>query len=109
MRLSDLERQALAYAMKSIDYPVEIFGSRVDDAARGGDIDLIVFAPGMAAEDRFRLSLRIAVAFRSVCDEKIDVHVLDPHDLTSAERAFLSVIRRKPLHGVSPALPAARA
>lgn len=47
MRLSDLERQALAYAMQGIDYPVEIFGSRVDDAARGGDIDLIVFAPGL--------------------------------------------------------------
>ena len=35
MRLSDLERRALALALHDIDYPVEIFGSRVDDAARG--------------------------------------------------------------------------
>lgn len=71
---------------------------RYVDASRGGDIDLIVFAPGLAAGERLRLSLRIAVAFRSVCDEKIDVHVFDPHDLTAAERAFLGVIRSEPLH-----------
>lgn len=98
MRLSELERRALAHATRDIDYPVEIFGSRLDEAARGGDIDLIVFAPGLADDERLRLSLRIAVAFRSVCDEKIDVHVLDPHDLTAAERAFLGVIRSEPLH-----------
>jgi len=98
MRLSELERRALAHAMRDLDYPVEIFGSRLDDTARGGDIDLIVFAPGLAAAERLRLSLRIAVAFRSVCDEKIDVQVLDPHDLTAAEQAFLGVIRSEPLH-----------
>lgn len=98
MRLSDIERRALAHALRGIDYPAEIFGSRLDNAARGGDIDLIVFAPALAADERLRLSLRIAVAFRSVCDEKIDVHVLDPHDLTAAERAFLGVIRREPLY-----------
>lgn len=98
MRLSKLERRALAHALRDIDYPVEIFGSRLDDAARGGDIDLIVFAPGLAADGRLRLSLRIAVAFRSVCDEKIDVQVLDPHGLTAAERAFLNVVRSEPLH-----------
>jgi len=101
MRLSDLERRGLVHALRSIDHPVELFGSRIDDTARGGDIDLLVFAPGLAAEDRLRLSLRIAVAFRSVCDEKIDVHVLDPNDLTAAERAFMGVIRSEPLHPLS--------
>jgi hypothetical protein len=98
MRLSDIERRALAHALRDIEYPVEIFGSRIDDTSRGGDIDLMVFAPGLAADERLRLSLRIAVAFRGVCDEKIDVHVLDPDDLSTAERAFLSVIRGEPLH-----------
>jgi predicted nucleotidyltransferase len=98
MRLSDLERRALAHALRDLDCRVEMFGSRIDDEARGGDIDLLVFAPALAAEDRLRLSLRVAVAFRSVCDEKIDVHVLDPHDLTATERAFLGVIRSEPLH-----------
>lgn len=98
MRLSGLERRALEHALRDIGYPVGIFGSRIDDAARGGDIDLIVFARGLAADERLRLSLRIAVAFRSLCDEKIDVHVLDPQDLTAAERAFIGVIRSEPLH-----------
>lgn len=98
MRLSNLERRALSHAMHDLAYRVEIFGSRIDDAARGGDIDLIVFAPDLAAEDRLRLSLRVAVAFRSICDEKIDVHVIDPYDLTATERAFLAVIRSEPLH-----------
>lgn len=105
MRLSDIERRALAHALRDIDYPVEIFGSRLDDAARGGDIDLMVFAPGLPADERLRLSLRIVVAFRSVCDEKIDVHVLDPHDLSAAERAFLGVIHGVPLHALTHCMP----
>ena len=88
MRLTELERRALAHALDGIGFAVEIFGSRIDEAARGGDIDLIVFTPGVAADERLRLSLRIAVDFRSMCDEKIDVHVLDPEALTAAERAF---------------------
>ncbi len=98
MRLTELERRALAHALDGIGFAVEIFGSRIDEAARGGDIDLIVFTPGVAADERLRLSLRIAVDFRSMCDEKIDVHVLDPEALTAAERAFLGVIRSEPLH-----------
>lgn len=100
MRLSNLERWAVAHATHDLAYRVESFGSRIDDAARGGDIDWIVFAPDLAAEDRLRLSLRVAVAFRSICDEKIDVQVLDPHNLTVTERAFLGVIRSEPLHPV---------
>lgn len=98
MRLSNLERRALAHAMHDLDCRVEIFSSRIDDTARGGDIDLIVFASDLAAANRLRFSLRIVVAFRSICDEKIDVHVIDPHDLTATERAFLAVIRSEPLH-----------
>jgi hypothetical protein len=74
-----------------------VIGSRLDDDRRGGDIDLLVMAAGLSAEQRLRLSLRIAVRFRSVCDEKIDVHVFDPHALTDEERAFLSVVTMRPL------------
>lgn len=93
MRLSDVERRALRHAMRDVEYEVAIFGSRVDDSKRGGDIDLLVVAPGLAADKRLKLSLRMAVAFRSVCDAKIDVHVIDPSNLTAAEEAFLGTIR----------------
>lgn len=96
MRLSDCERRALAHALRGIDFPVEIFGSRLDATTRGGDIDLLIFTPGKTADERFRLSLRVAVRFRTVCDAKIDVHVLDPQRLTASEQAFLATIRREP-------------
>ena len=79
--------------MRDVGHEVSMFGSRIDDSKRGGDIDLIVTAPGLAADERLALSLRMAVAFRSVCDEKIDVHVIDPSDLTPAEQAFVRTLR----------------
>lgn len=97
MRLSDLERRALRHAIHDVGYEVSVFGSRIDPTKRGGDIDLIVLAPDLAAAERLALSLRIAVAFRSVCDQKIDVHVVNPSDLTTAERAFVHTIRREKL------------
>lgn len=97
MRLSDVERRALRHATRDVEHEVAIFGSRVDDSKRGGDIDLLVVAPGLAAEQRLALSLRMAVAFRAVCDAKIDVHVVNPSDLTAAEKAFLGTIRPEKL------------
>ena len=97
MRFSDLERRAVAHALHGIDFPVEVFGSRLNDAARGGDIDLLIFAPGKTAAERFRLSLQVAVRFRAICDAKIDVHVLDPEHLAASERAFLDTLQREPL------------
>ena len=97
MRFSDLERRAVAHALQGIDFPVEVFGSRLNDAARGGDIDLLIFAPGKTAAERFRLSLQVAVRFRTICDAKIDVHVLDPEHLAASEQVFLDTLQREPL------------
>lgn len=53
---------------------VWLFGSRVDDAQRGGDIDLLVeanlpdAAAALAAEIRFRVDLQ-----REIGEQKIDV------------------------------------
>jgi len=46
MRLPEAERQAILNAVRSEDPDavVYLFGSRVDDAARGGDIDLLVLS-----------------------------------------------------------------
>jgi predicted nucleotidyltransferase len=97
MRLSECERRGLVHAFADVSDPAYLIGSRLDDDRRGGDIDVLVMATGLSAEQRLRLSLRIAVRFRSVCDEKIDVHVFDPHALTDEERAFLTVVTMRPL------------
>lgn len=51
---------------------VRLFGSRVDDAKRGGDIDLLIEAPadriGIVHESRFLSNL-----FRRIDERKVDV------------------------------------
>lgn len=57
---------------------VRLFGSRLDDAARGGDIDLLVECDRPVAE-RVRKSLRLGARLQQrLGDRAIDVLVLDP-------------------------------
>lgn len=97
MRLSECERRGLTHALEELPFPVFLFGSRLDATRRGGDIDLAVLARGLNPAERLALSLRVAVRFRSVCDEKIDVQVFDPESLSAEERAFLAITRREAL------------
>jgi predicted nucleotidyltransferase len=90
--LSEPERRALAAALDGIPHPVFLFGSRVDDAKRGGDIDILILAENISDEERLGLSLRVTARFQTLCDEKIDVVVFDTRRLTDAEQAFLTLI-----------------
>jgi len=55
---------------------VRLFGSRVDDAKRGGDIDLLIEAPadriGIVHESRFLSDL-----FRRIDERKVDVVLIE--------------------------------
>ena len=46
MRLQETERQAIIQSIRSADpdAAIYLFGSRVDDSAKGGDIDLLVLS-----------------------------------------------------------------
>ena len=93
MRLDAAELRAVRHALADVAGPAFLFGSRVDDNARGGDIDVLVFSN----EEPYRLSQRIATAFFSECEEKIDVVVMNPDRLTPEQEAFLNVIHREQL------------
>lgn len=77
MRLSQAEREVLRATAASVfghDAVLRLFGSRVDDARRGGDIDLLVEthmsdpAAIAAAHTRF-----LAAVYARLGEQKIDV------------------------------------
>ncbi len=89
MRLDNKELNALEKAIENIDGEVYIFGSRVDDTRKGGDIDILI----LSREQPFSLSRRVAVNFFMECEEKIDVIVMDPDNLSMIQNAFLNTLK----------------
>jgi predicted nucleotidyltransferase len=61
MRLSASEITAIREEIGSIDSKAEVYlyGSRVDDSARGGDIDLLVISDTLGFREVLRLRQRI--------------------------------------------------
>lgn len=58
------------------DITVWLFGSRVDDSAKGGDIDLMIETPELPNPVERKIKLKLALAER-LGDEKIDILLHD--------------------------------
>lgn len=84
MRLNPHERDAIALAAREIFAPgtsVLLFGSRVDDQRRGGDIDLLIetpqlMAPGERVDSRARFVARL---YRLLDEQRIDAFIAARH------------------------------
>lgn len=90
MRLYEAENNALNNAISDIKGEVFLFGSRVDDNKKGGDIDILIFTK----DKPFEVSHNVAVKFYMECEEKIDVVVMNPENLTVEQKAFLNLIQK---------------
>lgn len=91
VRLDDAEIAALAAALDGVcAFSIELFGSRTDPAARGGDIDILI----LSAAPRLETARRVSSRFFTHCEERIDIVVLDPARVNTAEEAFLRSLRR---------------
>lgn len=81
MRLSQQTQQIIRDTVREIfgtEANVKLFGSRTNDDARGGDIDLLVELPSVTAEiSRKTIQLTARLQLR-IGDQPIDVLVLDP-------------------------------
>jgi predicted nucleotidyltransferase len=81
MRLSDHDRQFIREAAADIFGPgtrVRLFGSRLDDQARGGDVDLLVVSDHVLADRQARSLSLVARIQKSLWDRPVDVLVVDP-------------------------------
>ena len=76
MRLTSVEHQSLHDAsVRWFGVPPRLFGSRVDDAARGGDID-IYLEVNLPAQDAFAREAQMAAElYRALGERKIDIVV----------------------------------
>lgn len=104
MRLRPHEIQAIEQAAKEVFPPgtdVYLFGSRLDDRARGGDIDLLVepqipWSPRQVVERRTRF---IATLYRLLEEQRIDVLIApatvpDPRPVVEQARQHRAPLAR---------------
>ncbi|MFY0665489.1 MAG: nucleotidyltransferase domain-containing protein [Natronospirillum sp.] len=81
MRLSDEQRQILVHTVHRImgnESELWLFGSRANDTALGGDIDLYIETPPIADPVQRRIELKLAL-YDQMGEQKIDV----VHHMTS--------------------------
>lgn len=98
MRLTDEQRgiiRALTEQVVGADARVVLFGSRVDDSKRGGDIDLLVEVPHQV-DSRVLAEARLAARIeRALGGRKVDVLLVD------ATTALQAVHHAARAHGVA--------
>ncbi len=87
MRLNTDQIQAIGHAAKTTfgdGTEVWLFGSRVDDAKKGGDIDLLVRPAPTAADQPFAKKIRMLTMLERLLGErKIDLVIEQPNDSRS--------------------------
>jgi predicted nucleotidyltransferase len=77
MRLSEMERASILSAVRSRDASAEVwlFGSRADDQARGGDIDLLLISGVVSIAQKIDILVEIKFA---IGERRIDLHIVAP-------------------------------
>ena len=81
MRLSPKEVTAIVATVKSFDPNAKVFlyGSRVDDKLRGGDIDLLILSEDLGFSDKVSI---VSELHKKLGEQKIDLSIKKSVDLT---------------------------
>ncbi|MBN8572118.1 MAG: nucleotidyltransferase domain-containing protein [Ignavibacteria bacterium] len=91
MRLSNSEISAIKTSVQLFDSraKVYLFGSRVDDKLKGGDIDILVLSEKIRQGDSFRIKSKI---FEQLEEQKIDIVIKKELDDPFSKYVFKSSI-----------------
>ncbi len=92
MRLTPTEHQAISHAIHQVDAEalIYLYGSRVDDHARGGDIDLLVLSSKIDLMKKLDI---LAQLHLSLGERKIDLSVYSDTTPPFARIAIQSGVR----------------
>ena len=74
MRISNEEHQVISKTIRQVDAEAAIylFGSRVDDTALGGDIDLLILSKEISLMDKLDILAKLHL---SLGERKIDIAI----------------------------------
>ncbi len=94
MRLSEQEIESIKEILTKFDSEalVYLYGSRVDDALKGGDIDLLVVSEKLGWKDRTDILIELKDALG---EQRIDLSIKKSQDLASDP--FFSSAQKVPL------------
>lgn len=72
MRLTAIERESIVSAIKQVDSAAKpyLFGSRVDDTKRGGDIDLFIISTNPSLDTKLHI---LSALEKKLGERKIDL------------------------------------
>lgn len=87
MRLTTEEKQGILDALHSFKQHIEearLFGSRIDDSKRGGDIDLLIIAKVNNSETlKYKKFDILAEIKKNIGDQKIDLKIVDKKEIAA--------------------------
>ncbi len=86
MRLSSLQKDSILQTLQKSanhDLKIYLFGSRVRDDLRGGDIDLLIVCPSVEGAQELRSSsIEMSVLLKaSVEDRKFDLYITSEEEM----------------------------
>jgi predicted nucleotidyltransferase len=94
MRITESERESLLQAVDEIYqgiYALRLYGSRADDNAKGGDIDLLLILPDDKVSELKMLKPNLLVAMKNkIAEQRIDLTITCLKDIKSS--SFLSLV-----------------
>ncbi len=87
MRLNNNEIDTIRTTILHIDpkAKIRLFGSRIDDLAKGGDIDILIISNTLTYSDKLLIRTRLK---EKLGNRKIDIIITDKPDTAFSRYAF---------------------